>query len=70
MTDAGRAVRLLPIETLKAGGPMEPCKGPDSVLRREEGAAPTTRRKGAAVGCAPAAARSSNIGWPAVRARR
>ena len=64
------AERLLPIDTLKAGGPMEPCNGPDKVLRREEGAALTASRKGAAVGCGPAAARSRNIGWPAVRARR
>lgn len=64
------AVRLLSIDTLNAGGPMEPCSGPDKVWRGAEGAALTARRKGAAVGCGLAAARSRKSGWPESKERR
>ena len=44
MNSPGRAVRLLPIVTVKAGRPIESASGPAKVLRGTAGAAETIIR--------------------------
>jgi hypothetical protein len=60
-----RPVRLLLTETAKAGRPIDPSRGPASVLRNAETAGSTISRTGAAVGSANAAWRSKRTGFAA-----
>ena len=50
MKVAEGAWRLREMVTEKAGAPIDPDSGPESVLRSAAGAGPTRRRTGAAVG--------------------